>query len=140
LIKRFPVWARGVAAMAEDTPENEKQIKSELSQFIGTTTYYRHTGGIVLTDGAKYLADRAGAYWLMDVVASWQSAKKVACERFQLWKITVENNKGTVVAQDGDGKELVRQEIPYTDFPLRSQKLYLVKDEKYRVLMLPSEY
>ena len=126
--------------MAEDTSEIEKEIKAELSRFTGTEKYHFHMSDIVLTDGAKYLADRAGAYWLMDVVASWQMAKKVACERFQLWKITVADKKGTVTAEGGNGKELVRQEIPYTDFPLRSQKLYLVKDDKYRVLMLPSEY
>jgi Family of unknown function (DUF6876) len=119
------------------TPE---QLEAELAQFIGTRHYYRHIGNMVLTDGAKHLADRAGAYCLMDVVASWQLAERVACERFQLWKIEVHDHKATVMADDGNGKELARQEIPCTEFPLRSQSLYLVNDGKYRVLMLPSEY
>ncbi len=126
--------------MAEDTP-SPGELEAELRQFIGTEQYYRYTGGVVLTDGAKYLADRAGAYWLMDVVASWQAAKKVTCEHFQLWKLEVkEDHKATVTADDGNGKEIVRQEIPFTDFPMRSAKLYLVNDGRYRVLMLPSEY
>lgn len=126
--------------MAKDTPTPGK-LEAELQQFTGAQHYYQHMGNVVLTDGAKHLADRAGAYWLMDVVASWQTAKKVACEHFQSWNLNVkEDNKATVVADDGNGKEIARQKIPFTDFPLRSQRLYLVNDGKYRVLMLPSEY
>lgn len=126
--------------MAKDTP-NPEDLETELRQFTGTENYYKHLGNVVLTDGAKYLADRAGAYWLMDVVASWQLAKKVACEPFQSWNIEVkDNNKATIKADDGNGNEIARQEIPFTDFPLRSTRLYLVNDGRYRVLMLPSEY
>ena len=122
-------------------PVNPGELEAELRQFTGTERYYRYMGNIVLTDGTKYLADRAGAYWLMDVVASWQLAKKVACEHFQAWNLNVqEDKKATVVADDGTGKEIAHQKIPYTDFPLRSQRLYLVNDGRYRVLMLPSEY
>ena len=122
-------------------PINPGALEAELRQFTGTEHYYKYMFNIVLTDGTKYLADRAGAYWLMDVVASWQTAKKVACEHFQTWDLAVqEDKKATVVAGDGDGKEIARQKIPYTDFPLRSQRLYLVNDGRYRVLMLPSEY
>jgi len=122
-------------------PINPGALEAELRQFTGTEHYYKYMFNIVLTDGTKYLADRAGAYWLMDVVASWQTAKKVACERFQLWKLDVkEDKKATVVADDGNGKEIARQKIPYTDFPLRSQRLYLVNDGRYPVLMLPGEY
>ena len=122
-------------------PVNPGELEAELRQFTGTERYYKYMFNIVLTDGAKYLADRAGAYWLMDVVASWQLAKKVACEHFQAWNLNVqEDKKATVVADDGSGKEIARQKIPYTDFPLRSQRLYLVNDGRYRVLMLPSEY
>jgi len=122
-------------------PINPGELEAELRQFTGTGHYYKYMFNIVLTDGTKYLADRAGAYWLMDVVASWQTAKKVACEHFQLWKLDVkEDKKATVLADDGNGNEIARQKIPYTDFPLRSQRLYLVNDGRYRVLMLPSEY
>jgi hypothetical protein len=126
--------------MTEDAPTPE-QIETELAYFTGTQNYYQYLANVVLTDGAKHLADRAGAYWLMDVVASWQVEKRVACQPFQHWKLEVEDdNTATVVADDGNGNEIARQEIPFTDFPLRSTRLYLVKDGKYRVLMLPSEY
>ena len=37
---------------------------SMLSQFKGTERYYRLNRRCLITDGAKYLADEAGAYWL----------------------------------------------------------------------------
>jgi hypothetical protein len=41
-----------------------------LSQFSGTENWYRHwTGRILFTDGAKYVADAAGAHWLLDEIA-----------------------------------------------------------------------
>jgi len=76
----------------------------------------------------------------MDVVASWQIAKRVVCERFQTWEISVKDNKAEVKATDGNNTTIAKQKIEYTDFPLRSAKLYLVNDGRYRVLMLPSEY
>ena len=43
---------------------------SELSQFIGTENFYRITPRHLLTDGTKYLAEKAQSFWLMDAVAS----------------------------------------------------------------------
>ena len=38
-----------------------------LSQFTGSEHWYRHglVRHIIFTDGAKYVADAAGAYWLL---------------------------------------------------------------------------
>ena len=81
---------------------NEKQIKlreeleSSLPHFTGTEEYHRIRypwlrKDFLLTDGAKYLADKAGliggtAYWLIDIIASHQTNKKVAAQGFQTWK------------------------------------------------------
>jgi len=40
------------------------------------------------------------------------------------------------IADDGNGNELLRQAIPYTDFPLDEITLYLTE----RTLLLPGEY
>jgi hypothetical protein len=44
---------------------------AQLSNFIGTEKYYRLTRKHLLTDGTKYLAEAAGAYWLMEAIASY---------------------------------------------------------------------
>lgn len=41
-----------------------------LSQFTGTEHFYRLNRWCLITDGAMYLADEAGAYWLLDSAAS----------------------------------------------------------------------
>ena len=40
---------------------------ADLSQFTGSENWYRHglVRNVLFTDGAKYVADTAGAYWLL---------------------------------------------------------------------------
>jgi hypothetical protein len=128
--------------------ERAAQLESDLAGFIGTESYtnLRYPWlrqRFMLTDGAKYLADQAKAYWLMDAIASHQTNKAVAAQEFQFWKLTVnEKREAVLVCTDGNDKELVRQEIPYTDFPLNTITLYAVLDECLGglVVLLTSEY
>src|SRR5882757_828930 len=50
----------------------------ELAQFTGTEHWYRHAlnRNVLFTDGAKYVADQAGAYWLLDEIALIQHYDK----------------------------------------------------------------
>jgi hypothetical protein len=124
------------------------QLESELAGFIGTESYtnLRYPGlrkRFLLTDGAKYLAEKAKAYWLMDAIASHQTSKQVAIEEFQFWKLDVnEKHAAVLTCTDGNKKQLVRQEIPSTDFPLKTITLYAALDECLGglVVMLTSEY
>ena len=43
---------------------------TQLTQFIGTTGYYRISRRHLLTDGTKYLAEEAECFWMMDAIAS----------------------------------------------------------------------
>jgi hypothetical protein len=45
-----------------------------------------------------------------------------------------------MVYEDGNGSELARQEIPYTDLPTDHIDLYACWDQEHWVIMLPSEY
>ena len=77
-----------------------------LSQFTGSEHWYRHglVRSILFTDGAKYVADAAGAYWLLDEIALAQCfVKAVAAEEFQVWKLTVKpDNAATLTCEDGN--------------------------------------
>ena len=48
-----------------------KLTQSDLDQFTGSENWYRHgiNRKVLFTDGAKYVADQAGAYWLIDEIA-----------------------------------------------------------------------
>jgi hypothetical protein len=60
----------------------------------------------------------------------------VAAEEFQLWKLMVRADRtATLVCEDGDGKRVYAQEIPFTDFPLPEIKLYFTNN----TILLPSE-
>lgn len=109
---------------------------NELNQFSGTENWYKHWLGILYTDGVKYLAEKANAYWLIDVVASYQKTLKDV--PFQLWTLTVKEDRSAIIQmrEDGDVPPRVEQFIEYSDFPLESIKLYFIDG----VLLLPSEY
>ncbi|MDI1254573.1 MAG: hypothetical protein PSV16_00605 [Flavobacterium sp.] len=113
--------------------------KADLAQFTGTENWYRHmiVRAVLYTDGIKYLAERAGAYWLIDEIAFYQLSKPVAVEEFQLWKLTVDpDEKGILQCEDGNGRILLTKKIPYTDFPFDDIKIFFTNN----VMMLPSEY
>ncbi len=121
--------------------------RTDLAQFAGTEHYYRWLGGLMLTGGAPFLASN-GAAWLIDVLASAQCLPAMRAEERQFWTLSVdlEQHNGVVVCTDGGRsgqpeRELYRQDIEYTDFPLTEIKLFAFSDTGLgRAVLLPSEY
>jgi len=124
------------------------ELQADLPHFIGTEGYTNISypwlrKKFLLTDGARYLAEKAKAFWLMDAIASHQIAKKVARAPFQVWELAVSADcKAILTCTDGNHRVLTGQEIPYTDFPLENISLYVAQDEMLGglVVMLTSEY
>lgn len=114
--------------------------KHDLAQFTGTERWFRHSmlRSILYTEGAQYVAEKGGAYWLLDEIAFAQrSEPAVAAEPFQLWKLTVQEDEGaTLVCEDGNCQIIYSKKIGYTDFPLDEIKLFYTDN----VILLPSEY
>jgi hypothetical protein len=116
---------------------------SDLSQFTGSDNFYKHwMGKLVYTDGVRYLAEKGGAYWLLDAIASYQSDNRIISHSelrdFQLWELAVGDDKAATLTlrADSDKPASITQEIQFTDFPLEYVKLYVWGG----VLLLPSEY
>lgn len=124
---------------------NPQDLINALGQFIGTETYHRYSAlfrHILLTDGVKFLADEAGAYWLMDVIGSHLSS--------------VPRDQGFVVCRyagtpNGSGLFSLTNDIParntyatqsvtYSDFPLDEIVMYAARHGAGWVVMLRSEY
>jgi hypothetical protein len=116
-----------------------KLTAQDLAQFTGTTCYYRIGRQHLLTDGTHYLAEKAGCYWIMDAVVS-HVAEIGTRDWFVVVRIEVEDRSAIMRYDDGNGRELARQAIPYTDFPLQNLTLYAVWDTEHWVIMLPGEY
>ena len=112
---------------------------AQLSYFTGISKYYKISRRHLLTDGTRYLAEQAACFWLMDAIASHLSEIGTA-DWFVVIKTTVKRTSAVMVYEDGNGKELARQAIPYTDLPLAHIDLYAYWDTEHWVIMLPSEY
>src|ERR1700691_5064887 len=105
----------------------------ELARYTGTECYYRHAmiRTITYTDGAKAVADKGGAYWLLDIIAIPQRGNRlVAAELFQVWTLTVADSKASLICEDGFDNTIYRQDIPLTDFPLPSLTFYAGSSQK----------
>jgi hypothetical protein len=111
-----------------------------MGQFSGSEHWYRHglVPTITFTDGAKYVADAAGAYWLLDeIVLTQRFDKTVAAEEFQVWKLTVNpDDSATLVCEDGNYNVVCAKSIPFTDLPAEGVRFYFANN----VIYLPSEH
>src|SRR5882672_7220245 len=90
--------------------KNPRISEADLRQFTGTENWYRHAlnRAVLFTDGAKYVADTCGAYWLLDEIALLQRfEKRVAGEEFQVWTLSVNPDRTAMLAcGDGNGNEV----------------------------------
>lgn len=113
--------------------------QAELAQFTGTENWYRHSIAktVHYTDGMLFVAERAGAYWLIDEIAFAQRGEPaLAGEEFQLWTLIVDGTTAILRCEDGNGRRLLEKRIDYTDFPEPGIELYCTDG----VIMLPGEY
>ena len=113
--------------------------QAHLMQFTGSENWYRHplVRSVLFTDGAKYVADEGGAYWLLDEIALAQRFNKgLAGEEFQVWKLTVKPDHTAILeVEDGNSRVIFSKPIPFTDFPHEGIELWFENNTIY----LPSE-
>lgn len=122
-------------------PDASAITQEDLNHFYGTQHHFKHClNQFVYTDGVRYLAQKARAYWLLDAIASYQPQllKDRMLKEIQFWTLKVDTQKRTakLICERDLGDVVITQVIEYTDFPLAEVKLYLAN----QVLMLPSEY
>jgi hypothetical protein len=145
------------------------ELEDRLRGFYGSEDKHAYSSLFrrhLLTDGAKYLAEKAGAYWLMDVIASHHRKVQTSAQIraaagndrllwLQIWRIKKTKGKSSCVVTcwEDTGKDerpVVRQCIEYTDFPFDLYELYVGRQVDFNdpeneskvkwVIMLKSEY
>lgn len=114
--------------------------EADLRQFTGSEHWYRHgmVKTVLYTDGARHVAEAAGAYWLLDEIALAQRfVKAVPAEPFQVWKLAVSaDSSASLTCEDGNGNTVYSKLIQFTDFPLPEITLWYTDN----TILLPSEY
>lgn len=124
---------------------------SDLNQFTGDMIRYTHplNRRVIYTPGVRYLAQRAGAYWLIDAIASyfgsppWNEAikKDERLQDLQFWQLSVNESTAVLTAFADQGEPpFITQHIPYTDFPLEKIDIWAGFDGSHWTLYLPSEH
>ena len=121
----------------------------EIQEFIahanGADHMIRHPlTGMTYSSGMGWIAENAGAYWLIDAILINSKHKRLqeVCEGFEVWTLT-KNETGSgakLVCTDGgmdsdEAKTVYTQRIPYTDFPLQEITMYVDGG----ILLLPGE-
>ena len=99
---------------------------------------------MALTDGAKTVADMCGAYWLMDIIGSYQNKclKDDMLRDMQIWTLRKKADCWEVICERDTNDIFLTKDIEYSDFPLpEGIKLYVLPaDENEYIIMLPSEW
>ena len=119
---------------------NREQLLENLSQFTGTTQYYRVLPTFVVTDGVKYLMDEAECYWLAEFYGLHLVDISFNHEPFTVLKLKRSGEGARIVIEDGNGRTLSYQGLHYTDFPLDEITLFASWSSNSWVCMLASEY
>lgn len=116
----------------------KREVLSHLTYFTGSERMWEHrtiAGKLLLTDGCNFIREKCEARWLFDLLFSHQ--KDLKEQEFQCWTLRrTEGNTFVAICDDGDGKELIKQMIPFSDLVLDEIKIWVIDG----VCLLPSEY
>lgn len=115
-----------------------KELITRMQQYTGTMNYHKLTlTSLLATDGILMIAEKAGAYWLIDAIGSYQANPKVKSLLIQFWTLEVKDNTAVLYCVEDYGMpRIIEQEIDYTNFPEGSWKFYVQNE----IMMLPGEY
>jgi hypothetical protein len=124
---------------------SEKLIE-DLKQFYGTEHYWSlgFPTEIYLTDGVKYFAEEAEAFWLMTELAlEYHKLQKLdeyifvtVDNKIKVDKDGYEKRVAKTIFTDGNDKIYSTRHYENLDLPLGIWKFYIM----YNVILLPSEY
>lgn len=121
----------------------EEQVitPDDLHMFTGTEQWYRHgfTRKFLYTDGVKYFADKAQAYWFLDIASTTLYALH-SKSYFLKVELIVKDSKAQIIVTDGDLKQIYTQSINFTDCPEGTWEFFMIDDTEHSVMLVPSEY
>ncbi len=133
-------------------PVSAAELRAELAHFTGDYERYRHgvNRSLIYTPAVRYLAEKAGAYWLIDAIASHvgsaayrrEAMRDPRLQYLHFWRLEVAEDGSAVLSARADSgqRPFVVQRVPFTDFPLDEIDLWVGYDGRHYTLYLPSEH
>jgi hypothetical protein len=116
----------------------EDALRGQLARFRRSEEFHAHPSqALVYTPGVKFLAERCGLFWLIDVIAAWQwrALRDADLTIFQLWELRpIGTRRVLVCLRDADSMAFALP-VGNRDSALDYVSLYV----ELGVLMLPSE-
>jgi hypothetical protein len=117
-----------------------QEFELGLKQFFGTTQYWEHfipgAFRLRLTDGCNFVRQEAGAFWLFDMIASYQYDERIKLYPFQIWQLTRKEDHWSLECRRDDGQHMLTSRISYSDFPIDHIEIWVLDG----IALLPSEY
>jgi len=111
----------------------------DTSDFCGTEGYTRIFPKVLITDGAKSVAEELKCYWALTDAGIYANME-LKNEEFLVIKLEVDDNsKAILTIDDGNNNILHEQSYATTDCA-KSFKLYGCRQEDGLVIMVPEEY
>lgn len=113
-------------------------LEHELKQFTGSERFFRNPLflAFLYTEGVRFLAQRASAYWLIDFIFSMQLEPEIKTQPFQAWSIEVVEGESIWITVDDGNLYIEEYRLEFRDFPLKNCTLWFIEG----TLLLPSEY
>lgn len=119
------------------TQPARRNANDNYKNYNGSDTFHKHWLGFIYTEGVRDLAADYGAFWFIDIVASYRTHKKVRAEGFQVWKLKrVKDDQFIAICEDGNDNIVITQKISFSDFKDDDLTFWCIDG----VIMLPSEY
>ncbi len=139
------------ATLTDTKPTRSSLTSADLCQFTGDLERFYHplNRKVVYTPGVQYVTQVGQAYWLIDAIASYFGSEQMSnamsrdyrLKSLQFWRLEVTDGSAVLIAYADVGEEpFIRQEIPYTDFPLDHIEIWAGFDGNRWTLYLPSEH
>ena len=126
--------------LTQQTLEQNPPLRAgDLDHFHGSEEFYRHPifKKFVYTEGVRHVADKGGANWLLEkIFACHMCVSTLQHQAFTVWSMERKGQGAKITVEDGNGGQLYKETILYTDFPLNHITFWMVDN----TLLLPSEY
>jgi len=101
-----------------------EEIQQRIAELKSSNQTYVHrisdSWKLLLSEGCFLIREMANAYWIFDLILSYQSSTKLICTNQQEWNIKrIKSGHAQIICRDKNKKVLVTKLLKVNKFPLQ---------------------